>query len=98
MPSALPRTSYMYYDVTLLLPCYVCMSLLSFEAYEITLMSVYLCVPPIVATQRTVSVPMSSPPNNFVFYAVRVISNESKRFVLTRTSCFLLRNLPLGKG
>jgi hypothetical protein len=49
-----------------------------------------LCIPLIVARQRTVylSVRISSPLKCFVFYAVRVVSEESRRLVVHRTSTF----------
>jgi hypothetical protein len=51
----------------------------NFEAYEIILLS--LCSPP--------------PQFFFVFYAVRVVLNESRRLVLPRTSCYVYVICPL---
>jgi hypothetical protein len=54
-------------------PCVVCLS-------------VY---PPLsLVGNGSVKVPLSLRGNGYAFYAVRVVSNESRRLVLPRTSCF----------
>jgi hypothetical protein len=35
-----------------------------------------------------------SPSNSFVLYAVRVVSKESRRLVLPRTSCYIFNKVP----
>jgi hypothetical protein len=56
--------------------------------HVVVLVCVYLCIPPIVAKQRLGKAPLSLLGNGYLFYAVRVVSKESRRFVLPKTSCF----------
>jgi hypothetical protein len=51
---------------------------------------VSLGIPPIVARQRLGKSSLVVVGNSYVFYAVRVVSKESRRLVLPRTSCFKL--------
>jgi hypothetical protein len=55
------------------------------EAYEIALLSACLCVSPLSLLGNGPSV--YPPPNFFVLYAVRIVSNGSTGLVLPRTSC-----------
>jgi hypothetical protein len=50
---------------------------------------VCVCVSPLsLLGNGSVKVPLSMLDNGYVFYAVRVVSKESRRLVLPRTSCF----------
>jgi hypothetical protein len=69
-------------------------------AYEITLLSVCvcLCIPPSLLGNGSVKVLLSLLSNDYVFYAVRVVSKESRPLVLHKTSCeflLLIQNISL---
>jgi hypothetical protein len=51
---------------------------------------VCLCIPLSLLGNGSVKVPLSLLGNGYVFYAVRVVSKESRRLVLLRTSCNIL--------
>jgi hypothetical protein len=54
---------------------------------------VCVCVSPLsLLGNGSVKVPLSLLGNGYVFYAVRVVSKESSRLLLARTSCILIQS------